>query len=52
MLALNQAAGKLGFNRHAPVAQMPGCPGGTPQLATMSRQVSTERFKGALSQYT
>ena len=33
MLVLNQVAGKLGFNRHAPVAQMPGCLGGTPQLA-------------------
>ena len=37
MLALNQAAAKLGFNRHAPVAQMPGCPGGTPQLAIWSK---------------
>ena len=33
MLVINQGAGKLGFNRQAPVAQMPGCPGGTPQLA-------------------
>ena len=33
MLVTNQVAGKLGFNRQAPVAQMPGCPGGTPQLA-------------------
>ena len=32
MLVINQVAGKLGFNRQAPVAQMPGCPGGTPQL--------------------
>ena len=33
MLVINQVARKLGFNRQAPIAQMPGCPGGTPQLA-------------------
>ena len=33
MLVSNQVAGKLGFNRQPPIAQMPGCPGGTPQLA-------------------
>ena len=37
MLESNQVAGKLGFNRPAPIAQMPGCPGGTPQLATCSK---------------
>ena len=36
MLVSNQVAGKLGFNdRQPPIAQIqiPGCPGGTPQLA-------------------
>ena len=33
MLVINQVARKLGYNRQAPIAQMPGCPGGTPQLA-------------------
>ena len=28
MLVSNQVAGKLGFNRPAPVARRPGCPGG------------------------
>ena len=32
MLVSNQVAGKLGLNRQPPIAQMPGCPGGTPQL--------------------
>ena len=33
MLKRNQAAEKPGYNRPAPIAQMPGCPGGTPKLA-------------------
>ena len=33
MLVINQAARKLGYKRQAPIAQMPRCPGGTPQLA-------------------
>ena len=37
MLEQNQAAEKPGYNRPAPIAQMPGCPGGAPKLATMSR---------------
>ena len=39
LLVTNQAAGKLGYNRPAPVAQMPGCPGDTPKLATYGREV-------------
>ena len=37
MLESNQVAEKLGFNRQPPIAQMPGCPGGTPKLATTTK---------------
>ena len=31
MLVINRVAGNPGYNRQAPIAQMPGGPGGTPQ---------------------
>ena len=36
MLHFEWVAGNPGFNRQAPVAQMPGCPGGTPQLVLLA----------------